>query len=290
MEPPNGTMTQATLPVPTDGARSRWSWALTAGISALVVWSALGTRVEPSTILSVETLLAVVEYIARAFPPDLSSSFLAEVGSGVIETLAISVSGTFVAIVTGACLAVFAARTVVFGSIGDDGNTRFWLRALLTSTYLAARTMLSLLRTVPEMVWALLFVFAVGLGPFPGVLALGVHTAGVLGKLFSEVFEDVSSRPLEALQSCGASRITMFAYGVLPQALPQCIAYSLYRWEVSIRAAAILGFVGAGGLGQQIHLAINLFFEHQLLTLVAAIYVTVTIVDALSTALRRSLR
>jgi phosphonate transport system permease protein len=283
-------MTQATLPVPSDDARSRWSWAVAAAIVALVLWSARGTQVEPSNLLSAETLRAVAQYIARAFPPDVSSSFLAEVGSGVIETFAISVSGTVVAIVMGACLAVFAARTVVFGSPGYEGNTPFWLRALLTSAYVAARTMLSGLRTVPEIVWALLFVFAVGIGPFPGVLAVGVHTAGVLGKLFSEVFEDVSSRPLEALESCGASRLTVFAYGILPQALPQCIAYSLYRWEVNIRAAAILGFVGAGGLGQQIHVAISLFFEHQLLTLVAAIYVTVTIVDALSTALRRSLR
>jgi phosphonate transport system permease protein len=148
---------------------------------------------------------------------------------------------------------------------------------------------LNVLRTIPEIVWALIFVFLVGLGPFPGVLALGVHTGGVLGKLFGEALEDVDPRPLEALQGTGASRLRILLYGVLPQALPQFLAYALYRWEVNIRAAAVLGFVGAGGLGQRIHIAISLFLENQLLTLILAVYVMVTLVDALSAFLRRRL-
>jgi phosphonate transport system permease protein len=129
----------------------------------------------------------------------------------------------------------------------------------------------------------------VGLGPFPGVLALGFHTGGVLGKLFGEVLEDVDPAPLEALHAAGASRFTVIVYGVLPQALPQFVSYALYRWEVNIRAAAVMGFVGAGGLGQQIYVAISLFHEHQLLTLILAIYVIVTLVDALSAYLRARL-
>ncbi|MGH7340327.1 MAG: PhnE/PtxC family ABC transporter permease, partial [Candidatus Rokuibacteriota bacterium] len=185
-----------------------------------------------------------------------------------------------------ASLAAFAARDILFDRaalVADPAVRRLGRRAV----YAGARMVLSVLRTVPEIVWALLFVFAVGLGPFPGVLALGLHTGGVLGKLFGEVLEDVGAETLESLRSCGASPITVLAYGILPQALPQCIAYSLYRWEVNIRAAAVLGFVGAGGLGQQIHVAINLFLEHRLLTLIAAIYLTVTLVDALSLAVRR---
>jgi phosphonate transport system permease protein len=143
------------------------------------------------------------------------------------------------------------------------------------------------LRTIPEIVWALIFVFAVGLGPFPGVLALGFHTGGVLGKLFGEVLEDVPSRPLETLQAGGTPRTAILSYGILPQALPQSLAYALYRWEVNIRAAAVLGFVGAGGLGQRIHIAISLFLENQLLILLLAIYLMVTLVDALSAWLRR---
>jgi len=148
---------------------------------------------------------------------------------------------------------------------------------------------LNFLRTVPEMVWALIFVFLVGLGPFPGVLALGVHTGGVLGKLFAEVLEDVDSQPIESLQSIGASKMQILFYGILPQVLPQFISYTLYRWEVNIRMAAVLGFVGAGGLGQRIHIAISLFLDNQLLTLLIALYVLVTAVDYLSAYLRRRL-
>jgi phosphonate transport system permease protein len=126
----------------------------------------------------------------------------------------------------------------------------------------------------------------VGLGPFPGVLALGLHTGGVLGKLFAEVVEDIETQPLEALQATGAGRLHIFFYGVLPRVLPQFLAYSLYRWEVNIREAIILGYVGAGGLGQQIQIAISLFLENKLLTLILAIYLMVTLVDYLSAYLR----
>jgi phosphonate transport system permease protein len=163
------------------------------------------------------------------------------------------------------------------------------LRAARVSLFLAGRAVLNLLRTIPHIVWALIFVFAVGLGPFPGVLALGLHTGGVLGKLFAEVVEDIDPQPLEALQATGAGRLQVLVYGVLPQVLPQFLAYSLYRWEVNIREAVILGYVGAGGLGQQIHIAISLFLEQKLLTLILAIYVMVTLVDHLSAFLRRRL-
>jgi phosphonate transport system permease protein len=157
------------------------------------------------------------------------------------------------------------------------------------AVFAGAKAVLNVLRTVPEIVWAMIFVFMVGLGPFPGVLALGVHTGGVLGKLFGEVLEDVDPAPLEALQATGASRFRILVYGILPQALPQFVAYSLYRWEVNIRAAAMMGFVGAGGLGQRIHIAISLFHEQQLLTLILAIYLIVTVVDAFSAYLRARL-
>ena len=117
------------------------------------------------------------------------------------------------------------------------------------------------------------------------MLAVGFHTGGVLGKLFGEVLEDVDPAPLEALQATGAGRLQILLYGVLPQ----FVSYALYRWEVNIRAAAVLGFVGAGGLGQRIHVTISLFLEHQLLTLILAIYAMVTLVDALSAWLRRRL-
>ncbi len=187
-------------------------------------------------------------------------------------------------------LALGATRTVLYRGILFEGQrlgvgSWTWRR----SVYVGTKAILAVLRTVPEIVWALVFVFIVGLGPFPGVLALGVHTGGVLGKLFGEILEDVDPRPVEALQATGASRLSILFYGILPQAIPQFVAYALYRWEVNIRAAAVLGFVGAGGLGQRIYVAISLFHEHELLTLILAIYVMVTLVDVLSAWLRARL-
>src|SRR5262245_21440714 len=182
----------------------------------------------------------------------------------------------------------FASRNLIYSGLLYELEPKHgWSRALRMVPYLLAKGLLNFLRTVPEMLWALIFVFIVGLGPFAGVLALGVHTGGVLGKLFGEVLEDVDQQPIESLQSTGANRLQIFLYGIVPQALPQFVSYTLYRWEVNIRVAAVLGFVGAGGLGQRIHIAISLFLGNQLLTYLIFIYALVTVADYLSAYLRR---
>jgi len=159
-------------------------------------------------------------------------------------------------------------------------------RLLHAVSYWGSTLGLNLLRSIPELFWALIFILAVGLGPFAGVLALGFHTGGVLGKLFSEVIEDVNPQPIEALQATGASTAAVLAYGIFPLALPQLISYTLYRWEVNIRAAAIIGVVGAGGIGREIYVAVSLFHYHQLLTLLLMTLIIVTLVDYLSTWIR----
>ncbi|MBI3454610.1 MAG: phosphonate ABC transporter, permease protein PhnE [Candidatus Rokubacteria bacterium] len=266
---------------------SFWLW-VSAGVGgALVLWSARGTGIDFGTLLGPEGLAQMWGYAVRLFPPDLSAPVVREAGYGAVETFAISLVGTGLAVLIALPLAFAATRTVLFDGVLYARERLGWRRYPRLAVYAAAKGILNLLRTVPELVWALILVFAVGLGPFPGTLALGFHTGGVLGKLFGEVLEDVPTRPLEALQAGGASRAAILIYGILPQALPQFLAYALYRWEVNIRAAAVLGFVGAGGLGQRIHIAISLFLENQLLTLVVAIYVMVTLVDALSGWLRR---
>jgi phosphonate transport system permease protein len=271
--------------------RRAWAplgWAALVG--ALVVWSAVGTRVDPRELLGGEGLWQIAAYVARLFPPDLSPAALRDAGSGAVETFAISFVGSVLSVLIALPLAVLATSTLLYrGILFDNERLGPLERAARTSVYVAAKGILGVLRTVPEIVWALIFVFMVGLGPFPGVLALGVHTGGVLGKLFGEVLEDVDARPLEALQSTGASRSRILLYGVLPQAAPQFVSYALYRWEVNIRAAAIMGFVGAGGLGQRIHVTLSLFLDHQLLTLILTIYVIVTLVDTLSAYLRARL-
>jgi phosphonate transport system permease protein len=277
------------IAVPPPPAR-RAPWIATAAVVALVVWSWHGTRVDAGALLGGEGLRQIAEYVTKLFPPDLSRAALRDAAAGAVETFAISLVGSVLSVCLAFPLALGATRTILYRGVLYEGQ-RLGVgdKALRVGIRVASKALLAVLRTVPEIVWALIFVFVVGLGPFPGVLALGFHTGGVLGKLFGEVLEDVDPRPLEALQSTGASRLTIVLYGILPQALPQFVSYALYRWEVNIRAAAVMGFVGAGGLGQRIYVAISLFHEHQLLTLILTIYVMVTLVDALSAWLRARL-
>jgi phosphonate transport system permease protein len=151
------------------------------------------------------------------------------------------------------------------------------------------RGLLSLFRSIPEFVWAFMFVRAVGLGPFPGVLAIGVAYGGMLGKVYSEIFESVNSRPLEALQATGANKLQVFFYGWLPQALPNFVSYTLYRWECAVRASAILGLVGAGGLGQQIEISMRMFNFNEVLTILIMLFFMVAAVDYLSAKVRAML-
>jgi phosphonate transport system permease protein len=269
------------------GRHSGWVWL---GIVALVAWSWHGTGFDPLTLLGAEGRSQMWAYVRRLFPPDLSPALLRDVAYWSLETLAISFMGTALSVAIALSVVVCASRNLIFAGVLFEMEHAGPLgRAARVSLFLLGRAVLNLLRTIPHIVWALIFVFAVGLGPFPGVLALGLHTGGVLGKLFAEVVEDIDPKPLEALQATGAGRLQGLLYGILPQVLPQFLAYSLYRWEVNIREAVILGYVGAGGLGQQIHIAISLFLEQKLLTLILAIYVMVTVVDYLSAFLRRRL-
>jgi phosphonate transport system permease protein len=264
------------------------NYLITAGLILLVFWSYSGSEVRLSELFSREAGGQILAYVKKLFPPDLSAFTLQEAVRGTIETFAISFLGTIMAAAIALCVVFFASRNLMYsGLLYEMEPGEGWKRALSLFPYLVAKSLLNMLRTIPEMVWALIFVFIVGLGPFPGMLALGVHTGGVLGKLFGEVLEDVDMQPIESLQSTGANRLQILFYGILPQVLPQFISYTLYRWEVNIRVAAVLGFVGAGGLGQRIHIAISLFFENQLLTFLIFIYVLVTIVDYLSAYLRR---
>jgi phosphonate transport system permease protein len=262
-------------------------WVGAGIVVAAVLWSLRGTGAELTAVLGPEGLGQMAAYVRKLFPPDLSTPMLLEASRGAAETFAISIAGTSLALVIAFPLSFLATRTMLFSGILYAREELGWRRQPRVALYLAAKSTLNVLRTIPEIVWALILVFAVGLGPFPGALALGFHNGGVLGKLFGEVLEDVDPQPVEALQAGGATRPAILLYGILPQAWPQFLAYALYRWEVNIRAAAVLGFVGAGGLGQRIHIAISLFLDHQLLTLILAIYVMVTLVDALSGWLRR---
>ncbi len=281
----------AAMPWPAHQAPGRsnlGNYAVVGILLALFVWSYRGSEIRLTELFSREGGAQILAYAKRLFPPDLSPNVIQEAVRGTFETFAISFMGTLMAAAIAFLVVFFASRNLIYsGLLYDMEPKRGWYRFLRLVPYLLSKGLLNFLRTVPEMLWALIFVFIVGLGPFAGVLALGAHTGGVLGKLFGEVLEDVDPQPVESLQSTGANKLQILFYGIVPQVLPQFISYTLYRWEVNIRVAAVLGFVGAGGLGQRIYVAISLFFENQLLTFLIFIYVLVTIVDYLSAYLRR---
>jgi phosphonate transport system permease protein len=213
----------------------------------------------------------MARFVVEFFPPDVSPDFLRRVGVAALQTLAVSLLGTAIPVLFGGLLALPAA-----GRVGrlPKGLARFVLNAL---------------RSVPELVWAALMVLAAGLGPFAGTLALALHTTGVLGRLFAESLENASPVPEAALRDLGAGRIARFAYGTLPLIAPQCLGYTLYRWEMNIRMATILGFVGGGGLGQMLYFHLSLFQQAQAATVLIAMTLLVLGDDALSGWARRSL-
>lgn len=213
----------------------------------------------------------MLSYAAEFFPPDTSPAWLGQLTTGALETLAISAIGSLIAALLGAILSLLAA-----GRLGRACKA-------------IARLLLNTLRSVPELVWAALMVLAAGLGPFAGTLAIALHTTGVLGRLFAEALENAPRAPAEALRAAGAGPVATFCYGTLPSVLPQWVAYSLYRWENNIRMAAVLGFVGAGGLGQMLYVTLSLFQQPRAMSVILAMLVMVIIVDAASGWLRSRL-
>ncbi len=234
--------------------------AVVSGIVASFAYLEIGLK----ALLTVEAANSIGEFIAGFFPPDLSADWLAKVGQGIWETLAISVVGTLLAAVAGLLLALPKWRAPF-------------------------SFLLNTLRSVPELVWATITALAVGLGPFAGALALALHTSGVLGRLYAEALDNAPPAPGQALRLAGAPGGFAFLYGTLPGAAPQLIAYTLYRWEMNIRMAAILGFVGAGGLGQLLYFELSLFHHAQASTVIIAMLLLSIAVDQASAWLRRKM-
>jgi phosphonate transport system permease protein len=158
-----------------------------------------------------------------------------------------------------------------------------------TGMYSLARRCLEIARTVPELVYALMFVYAFGLGPLPGVLAIAVHSLGSLGKLFSEVAENIDSGPVEGVRAAGANWWQTVRYAVVPQVLPNFASYTLLRFEINVRASSVVGFVGAGGIGQELYTVIRQFIYVDISAIVLLLIVTVAILDILCEQLRQHL-
>lgn len=210
----------------------------------------------------------MADILARSLPPAFDQ-FMPSL-QPALETVDLAIFGTVFGVLLAFPLAVLAAANVTPS------------RPL----YVAARTVIGICRVVPDLVWALLFVTAVGLGPFPGALALAVHSVGMLGRLFAEVIEDMDMGPVEALTLTGASRMQVFTHAVVPGVLPSLLGISLFRFDENLRSSLVLGFVGAGGIGFQLLTAMNLFQYQTVSFLLVMTFVLVVCAERMSAFLR----
>jgi len=250
------------------------AWGVLAAILSLIIASFASLDLQWQAFFSAEAASSMGRFLSEFFPPESSPDFIQKVLWGAWETLAMSVLGTLLAALLGMLLAVLASR----GSSEEIPWTRTPLQLFLRA-----------LRAIPELVWAALLLISAGLGPFAGTLALALHTAGVLGRLYVEALENAPAGPATALRTQGVGGSRVFFYATLPTILPQVLSYTLYRWENNIRAAAVLGVVGAGGLGQMLAFHLGLFQMHKTAAVLLGMLGMVACVDALSQQLRQRL-
>ncbi len=231
-------------------------------------------------------LVRTARFVGRMFPPNLELDFLRTLLLPLIQTLAISVIGTLMGIIIGAVLAIPATATLILGETDAAGAHSLPLRAVRRAIYILSRLGLNALRSIPELVWVLVCIIAVGLGPFAGTLAIGLHTGGVLGKLYADTLEEVPMRPVEAMRAIGGRPLQLLFWAIWPQARPTIISYTALRWEMNLRVSTILGLVGGGGLGQIIYNNVQLGFYTNLATLITLVYILVVATDWVSHRLR----
>ncbi len=219
-----------------------------------------------------EGIPAIGVLMGEMYPPNFAS--VQKWIMPVVDTLAMSIAGTALAVILSVPLAFLAAE-----------NT-----APNATVYRGARVVLNTLRAIPELIMGIVFVAAVGFGALPGVLALGLHSVGMVGKFFAESIEHAHPAPVEAARAAGGTPIQVVTHGVLPQVLPQFMDVAMYRWEYNFRASTVMGMVGAGGIGLELMGSLRIMQYNEVLAILLVILGMVTLVDALSGLLRRKFK
>ena len=236
--------------------------------AAILVWAGIGAEVAPVRLFS--SWSEMQDFMGAFASPQFSN--WQEVGGQMLTTVQIAIWGSLLAV----------CGAIPFGILSSSNLTPFWLCQ-------PVRRLMDAARAINQMIFGMFFIAAVGLGPFAGVLAIFVHTLGTLAKLFSEAVEAIDPRPVEGIRATGAGRIEEIAFGVVPQVIPLWISYSLYRFEVNVRAATVLGMVGAGGIGFMLWDSMRSFDYDRAATIILAILVTVIAIDQLSSHIRQKI-
>ena len=251
---------------------------------AVLLWPALVlTEFKVWTLFEASNLKPTLKFLSDFFPPKIEGEFLLLVAKETWRTVAIATAGIALALVLAVPLALLSVRVLSVSALtGKMNKLPTVLRTLL-------RWVMVLLRSVPELIWALIFVRVVGLGPTAGVIAIALTYGGMLGKVYAEILESSDEQVTQSLLRNGTGRLQAFFYGLLPQNAAELTSYTVYRWECAIRSSAVLGFVGAGGLGQQMDASMKMFNGSEVATMLIVFMLLVWLADATSAWLRKEL-
>jgi phosphonate transport system permease protein len=236
-------------------------------IAAFFVQSVVA--VEFSPVAFARGMPDLANLVSRMFPPSIE--YIPRAAEAALQTVQMALVGTVVGALLSLPLAFMASKNVTPHAI----------------LYRASRSLIGFIRSIPDLIWGLLFVSAVGLGPFPGTVALALGSIGMLGKLYAETIEEIDPGQVEALRSTGAHPAQTLAMGVVPQVIPAAVALTLYRWDINIRDSIVLGLVGAGGIGFELQTSMRLFRYPEVLTMIVVILLIVLLVEHLSSYIRQ---
>ncbi len=271
----------STTPQRDPALHSRWATVL---LIAVLLWPlAVLTEFNPAVLFDARSVRSTLRFMASFLPPRSDADFLWLLLHETWRTVAIATAGLTLAGLIAVPLALGASARLSISALAQPMATApFALRSVLRATMVV-------LRSVPELVWALLFVRVVGLGPTAGVLAIGIAYGGMLGKVYAEILEASDPAPTQALLRNGAGRLQALLFGALPQCAAELVSYTVYRWECAIRASVVLGFVGAGGLGQMLDSAAKMFSGGEVCTILLVFIALVAASDRISAVLRRAM-
>ncbi|WP_228124556.1 PhnE/PtxC family ABC transporter permease [Glaciimonas soli] len=251
----------------------------------ILLWPMLVlSEFKPWGLFDAQSLAATGKFLASFFPPAHSIEFLKIVVSSTWDTIAIATMGMTLALVGTIPMTLLVTQRL---SISSLGGARMGLFAIAVRQ--SARWLLVLLRSVPELVWALLLVRIVGLGPTAGVIAIALTYCGMLGKVYAEILESSDAQASNSLLNNGSGRIAALLYGALPESAAELVSYTVYRWECAIRGSVVMGFVGAGGLGQRMDESLKMMAGDELATMLIVFVLLVAAADGVSKMLRRRL-
>jgi len=255
-----------------------------AGAALVLLWPLLhATEFNPWQLFDARSREVTGQFLGSFLPPALSADFLWLIARETWRTVAIATAGMTLALLIALPLTLMSTRVLSVSAL------RGHMAAMPLAVRQAVRLLLIVLRSVPELVWALVFVRVVGLGATAGVLAIALTYGGMLGKVYSEILESGERHATETLLRNGCGRLQAFCFGLLPQNAGELISYTVYRWECAIRSTVVLGFVGAGGLGQQLDSSMKMFAGGEVSTMLLVFFGLVALADRASSLLRKAL-